>query len=217
MRTSFKISAASGNLSFLGGPFLMPDQTKTGSSDFDFLTVISNAPRLGVRPSLTTRSNWWFGMSEHKSVKICVARRLNTCQDLQASTKIMEFFTEDVVVDDFSVTNFGISAANFACKRDFNESLVIEVYSIIRTYITFYSNGWFTCFLCNVSFAYNFGYLHRDWQNILAGENNVCDFVPNNMLKEVLTFSFLLTTALRFGGILVIQYQYKYSIFYRFS
>lgn len=92
----------------------MPDHTSTGSSDSDFLTEISNDPLRGVSPSLITRSNWWFGASAHKSVKICVARRLKTCQDLQASTDTMYLFTEVLVAEGFSVTNSGMSVDNRA-------------------------------------------------------------------------------------------------------
>ncbi len=60
-------------------------------------------------------------MSEHKSVKICVARRLNTCQDLQASTDTMNLLNEAVdVVGGFLVINSGMSSDSLAWELDQN-------------------------------------------------------------------------------------------------
>lgn len=54
-------------------------------------------------------------MSEHKSVKICVARRLKTCQDLQASTDTIYFCdTDDIVADGLVVIKSGISSVKSA-------------------------------------------------------------------------------------------------------
>lgn len=164
MRTSCKMSAASGNFSFLGGPFLMPVHTSTGSSDLVFLTEISNDPLRGVRPSLITSSNWWFGASEHKSVKICVARRLKTCQDLQASTDTMYLFFFEVgtgTIGD-SVTNSGISAVNFAWnQRNHKISCwyTLDVY-LFWTYVTFSSSSCLFCLL--VLLCYCFFYLNGE-------------------------------------------------------
>lgn len=65
---------------------------------------ISNAPRRGgiiqeASPSLPliTNSNWFFsctadGRRSHNSLKMSVALRLKTCQDLQASMAIINSF-----------------------------------------------------------------------------------------------------------------------------
>lgn len=110
-------------------------------------------------------------MSEHKSVKICVARRLKTCQDLQASMDTMNLFGKVVVAEGFLVSNSGISADNLAWNR-INQLLFSSdfVYKL-QTYVSFCGNGWFVRLLV-IFFVYNFRYLK---QKDLAGNNNLVE------------------------------------------
>lgn len=89
---AFKMSSTiflvSGNLSFLGGPFLIPDQTKVLGASSLFETDISNELRRGAPFGFRIKDNSLSVTSLHNSSKNARARLLYTDQDLQASIKM---------------------------------------------------------------------------------------------------------------------------------
>ena len=83
--TASKSSASSGNLSFLGGPRLSPDQTRF-SCPSSRTTVISKEPRLGLLSGLSSASMLLSAAAraEEESREICSsALFLKTRQEVQ--------------------------------------------------------------------------------------------------------------------------------------
>lgn len=101
-KTSLKIASGFGNLSFRGGPFFKPDQISvefaisrfSNSAGCCLYIEISKAPRRVTNGGLLIES--WSSMFSkdgsraQRSLKISVALRLNTCQDLHTSKEIIQ-------------------------------------------------------------------------------------------------------------------------------
>lgn len=111
-KMSAKISLASGNFSFRGGPLGNPDQTGTCFASFVLPTEISNAPRRGFPPAFSFNANACSGASSHNSLWICAALRLNTCQEVQCSMKMVAPFPSSEVTA-LACSGFGFGAVGF--------------------------------------------------------------------------------------------------------